>query len=217
MLNDITLRARFLLFAVLEKKSIHQKHETTQKKLPFVLAMSLLAACDNDNGGDVIWDVVPVEFNIFITDADGHDLLDSTYQSNLLADLTVNYQQQTYPVMNEREAHEKMQSLTRAYMPFFYGLVLRRYWSSLTSTYEDYQLVFGEFDGTENVDRREIVLCHADGSQARLAYKNSFKWKSDGSPKISRQFYFDDKEVAGTYHLRYAEGKGFEYVADEEK
>lgn len=190
-----------------------------QKIILAALGVCLFTACDIENGGDTIWDIAPLEFQIFITDNDGHDLLDSTFQNNLLKDITISYEGETYPVKTEREFLEERygNSLTRAYMPTFYGLILRQYWLPYHQTYESFLLLFGEFNGEENVDKREITLNLPNQQPIRLSYKNSFKWKSDGSPKKSTQFYLDNQELkddagkSGCYHFRYS-NTSCEYV-----
>lgn len=190
-----------------------------QKIILAALGVCLFTACDIENGGDTIWDIAPLEFQIFITDNDGHDLLDSTFQNNLLKDITISYEGKTYPVKTEREFLEERygNSLTRAYMPTFYGLILRQYWLPYHQTYESFLLLFGEFNGEENVDKREITLNLPNQQPIRLSYKNSFKWKSDGSPKKSTQFYLDNQELkddagkSGCYHFRYS-NTSCEYV-----
>ena len=78
-------------------------------------------------------------------------------------------------------------------------------------------LMFGEFDGEENVDKREITLNLPNQQPIRLSYKNSFKWKSDGSPKKNTQFYLNNQELkddegsGGSYHFRYS-NTSCEYV-----
>ena len=175
---------------------------------------------DDIDDGDIIWDIAPVEFSIFITDSEGNDLLDSTRQNNLIKDITVSYQGETYPVMTEREYYEKQYGnhQTRHYMPHFYGLILRQYRSYKTYTYGDFELEFGEFDGEENIDKREITLNLPDGHQAILSYKNSFKWKSNGDPKKSTVFYLDGQELkddagnSGYYHFQYTSTQGLKYI-----
>ena len=191
-----------------------------KKIIMITLAVCLFAACDSEGGSDVIWDVSPVEFNIFIADSDGQDLLDSTRQNNLIKDITVSYQGETYPVLTEREFNEKQygSAQTRAYMPLFYGLILRQSWSHKTFTHGDFMLVFGEFDGRENINKREVTLHFPNGHQAVLSYSNSFEWKSNGEPKKSTVFYLDGKELkdnagkGGIYHFHYSEAQGLEYV-----
>ena len=185
-----------------------------------LFTVSLFVACESEGGGDVIWDIAPVEFSIFITDSEGNDLLDSTFQNNLIKDITVSYQGEIYPVMTEREYYEKQYGnhQTRAYMPQFHGLILRQYWSHKTFTNGDFELVFGEFDGEESIDKREIILNLPDGRQAILSYKNSFKWKSNGDPKKSTVFYLDGQELkddagkSGYYHFQYTSTQGLKYI-----
>ena len=188
--------------------------------LTMLFSISLFVACDSEGNGDVIWDIAPVEFRIFITDSEGNDLLDSTLQTNMIKDITVSYQGEIYPVMTEREYYEKQYGnhQTRHYMPHFYGLILRQYRSYKTYTYGDYELVFGEFYGEENIDKREITLNLPDGRQAILSYKNSFKWKSNGDPKKSTVFYLDGQELrddagkCGYYNFQYSATQGLKYI-----
>ena len=190
-----------------------------------LFTVSLFAACDSEGGGDVIWDIAPVELSIFITDDEGNDLLDSTFQDNLVKDITVSYQDEIYPVMTEREYYEKQygNNQTRAYMPQFYGLILRQYWSHKTFTNGNFELVFGEFNGEENIDKREITLNLPDGRQAILSYKNSFKWKSNGDPNKSTVFYLNGQELKddagkyGAYNFQYTSTQGLKYIPSEIK
>ena len=185
-----------------------------------MLAVCLLAACDSEGGSDVIWDITPVEFSISITDSEGHDLLDSTRHDHLIKHITVSYQDETYPVQTEREYLENLygKAQTRYYMPHFYGLVLRQHWNNMTYVNGDFELLFGEWDGTENIDKREVTLHLPHGSQAILSYKNSFKWKSNGDPKKNTVFYLNGQELkddagkSGIYNFQYNETQGLIYI-----
>ena len=196
-----------------------------KKIITILFTVCLFVACDSEGGGDVIWDIAPVELSIFITDAEGNDLLDSTLQENLIKDITVSYQGEIYPVMTEREYYEKQfgNNQTRAYMPQFYGLILRQYWSHKTFTNGNFELVFGEFNGEENIDKREITLNLPDSRQAILSYKNSFKWKSNGDPNKSTIFYLNGQELkddagkCGSYNFQYTSTQGLKYIPSEIK
>ena len=167
------------------------------------------------------YDFAPIEFRILITDNDGHDLLDSTYQDNLIKNLSVTYQGKDYPLLTEQEAYKEMnnnnQARTRAYMPIFRGLVLYNlHWGPGL-----YEMDFGEFSGSENVDKLEITLNLPNHQQVRLAYMNNLRWTSNGDPEINRTFFFNDQELndegakRGYYHLRYSSTNGVEYVPSE--
>lgn len=193
--------------------------------ITILFTVCLFVACDSEGGGDVIWDIAPVELSIFITDAEGNDLLDSTLQENLIKDITVSYQGEIYPVMTEREYYEKQfgNNQTRAYMSQFYGLILSQYWSHKTFTNGNFELVFGEFNGEENIDKREITLNLPDSRQAILSYKNSFKWKSNGDPNKSTIFYLNGQELkddagkCGSYNFQYTSTQGLKYIPSEIK
>lgn len=185
-----------------------------------LLAVSLLAGCNKESNDDVIWDIAPIGFRILVTDSEGHDLLDSTRQDNLLKALTLDYEGETYPVLTVEEAWKKRQgqTQTRAYMPTFLGLTLGRVWDPSTMMPISYLLYFGEFDGTQNIARREATLRLPDGHEVKLAYSNSFKWKSDGSPDIDRHYFLDGQELtdeegrSGVYRFRYLPGNGLQYA-----
>ena len=175
-----------------------------------MLAVCFVAACDNEEDKGLVWDIYPIDLEIFITDSEGHDLLDSTFQDNLVKDITVSYQGETYPVMTLDEYNEN----TRAYMAHFSGLILHQNRNAL----RNFGLVFGEFSGEESVDKREITLNLPDGRQAILSYKNSYKTKSNGKPIINRSFYFDGQELKddygkhGIYNFQYSYGQELKYI-----
>ncbi len=191
-----------------------------------LLAVVLLAGCssDDENKSLVVWDISPVVFHVFITDSEGHDLLDSTYQDNIIKEVTATYQDETYPLTTDLEFYDKKygKASTRAYHPTFYGLLLRPYWSHKTFTNNGFEITFGEFNGTENVDKREITLNMPYNQQLRLAYKNSFRW-SNGDPDKKTVFYLNDQELTdeagryGYFNFRFSKTRGYEYIASEVK
>lgn len=192
-----------------------------------MLAVYVLTACssENENRGDVIWDIAPVQLDIFITDNQGHDLLDSTFQGNLIKDISATYQGEEYPLITEDEYFEKIygEAKTRFYMPQFYGLMLHRYryWSHESFHDGDFEMIFGEFDGTEDVDKREITLRLPDNQTFRLAYSNSFGWKRNGDPDKNTVFFLNDQVLddaegrRGNFHFRLTAKGVFEYVPSE--
>jgi hypothetical protein len=191
-----------------------------------LLAVVLLAGCssDDENKSLVVWDISPVVFHVFITDSEGHDLLDSTYHDNIIKEVTATYQDETYPLTTDLEFYDKKygKASTRAYRPTFYGLLLRPYWSHKTFTNNGFEITFGEFNGTENVDKREITLNMPYNQQLRLAYKNSFRW-SNGDPDKKTVFYLNDQELTdeagryGYFNFRFSKTRGYEYIASEVK
>ena len=196
------------------------------KKAFYLLLCCLLTTClftacsseDDEQNDFRIWDIYPIEFKIFITDSEGNDLLDSTYQYNIINEVSASYQGEVYPLKKYPDSYYR-KATTRVYVPHFEGLLLKRYWNSMTYTYGNFEMVFGEFDGTENVDKRQIILHLPDSYQVRLSYKNSYKWISnDDGPQKNTQFFLDDQElkdnagVRGTFHFRYSKDGGYEYI-----
>lgn len=186
-----------------------------------MLAGCVLAGCNKDSDNDeVIWDIAGVGFYVFITDSEGHDLLDSTRAGFQVKDFSIDYQGDSYPLLTWDESYKKWvaQTQTRVYIPVFMGLTLRQLWNSQTNAPGQYLLSFGEFDGKQNVEKREVKLSLMDGLQVTLAYSNTFKWKADGSPDIDRHFFLNGQEVTdevgktGVYRFRYEAGKGLEYT-----
>ena len=186
-----------------------------------LLFLTLLSACSSDDDerkDDIIWDISPIEFKIFITDSEGNDLLDSTYQYNIINEVSASYQDEVYPLKKYPDRYYYAEVTTRLYVPIFEGLLLKRYWNHKTYTYGNFEMVFGEFDGMENVDKREIILHLPDNYQVRLSYKNSFKWKSNGDPQKNTQFFLDDQELkdnagaSGYFNFRYSKNGNYEYI-----
>ncbi len=187
-----------------------------------MLAAYIYTACDSENKDDsfVIWDICPIEYNIFISDSKGNDLLDSTYQNNIIKEVSVSYEGEDFPLLNEYEARNRIcgQSSTRAYFAIFYGLFLRQYWNNKTFSNDNFEMIFGEFSGTENIDLREMILNLPNNQHISLAYKNSFKWKQNGDPEKTTLFYLNGQEIKddagkqGIYHFRYSESGICEYI-----
>lgn len=155
----------------------------------FVLA-TLMTSClkDNNNDDDIIWDVAPINYYITVTDTSGDDLLDSTRTDNILKEVSVSYNGKTYAPRSTKEIQDSI-AKTRLYAPDFYGLYFQKFWDSQKNTYGPFMLVFGEFDGMENAERREIILNY-NGQAYPIAYSNKFQWAADKSPLIDRKFYF---------------------------
>ena len=165
--------------------------------LPSLLVLAtLLTSClsnDKDDKDNIIWDIMPINYYITIADDNGNDLLDSARTDNLLKEITVSYNGKTYTPRTVKEIQESL-TYTREYAPTFYGLFFNKYWDSQKSVYSPFMLVFGEFDGAENAERREIILNY-DGQAYPIAYSNKFQWTADKTPQIDRKFYFGSTDV----------------------
>ena len=199
-----------------------------KRKFLFLLMAAALvmgfAACSEDdepnkNDDDfVVWDFTPIEFCIYITDSTGHDLLDSTYQDNILRNVHAEFDGKSYNVITQEEYYA-MRNGTRFYMPEFYGLKLYKADISFAHTPTNYFLMFGEFSGEENVECRKITLFIPDGNKVELSYGNHLTWDSQtNEPIISREFYLNGSKLSdsngkyGVYHFQYIPGKHLTYI-----
>ena len=154
-------------------------------------------ACSSDDGNDdVIWDIYPVKFSFSFTDSDGNDMLDSTYQGNIIKDVSVTYKDEEYPVVTLEEYERKMreQATTRMYAARFMGLILRE--TTSLEGHHHFYMTFGEFDGMENVDWREITLNLPNDQHINLAYTHSYTHYYGHDPEIYTQFYMNGQALS---------------------
>ena len=174
---------------------------------------------ENTNGEKPIIDVYPVEFTFTLTDSEGNDLLDSAYSGNILKEISVSYHGKEYSPMTDKEFDESWQANvgTRMYVAFFKGLILRA--SDRPSSDHKFYLLFGEFDGMENVDWREITLNLPNGQHINFAYMHSYKGSSYDLPEIHTQFYMNGQELPaeiggkyGYFRLQHSNTGKFELI-----
>jgi len=150
-------------------------------------AMALLGAsgCSVIGGSDVIYDISPIVPYIYVYDEDGDNLLDPSSDNALNTEaISVTFKGEKYSIEAE----------SKAYLPYFFGLKLSK------DMYGNMMLMFGELDGTEDFDNEDLTIVWGDGSSDVITIFNHFRWKSDGSPSITRRFYVNgvqtDSEVA---------------------
>lgn len=159
-----------------------------KKNLLLLLITISLCSCDElPFGNDVIWDVSPVEVNIYVQDSQGNDLLSSSFEGNILKDsIYVEYGGIKFPIGVDMSE----ETMTRAYLAVLTGLKLRKYGN------ENY-LSFGEFDGTK--DWNDVCSIHwGDGTSDNIRFVRDFKWALDGSPKVKESaFYLNNEKVKG--------------------
>ena len=86
---------------------------------------TMLTSClsDKENKDEVLWDIMPINYYVFISDEPGQDLLDSTFANHLLKEITVTYVGNTYTPRTMQQVADSIQN-TRAYLPHFYGLYI---------------------------------------------------------------------------------------------
>ncbi len=136
-------------------------------------------------GDDVIWDIAPIEVQIYVNNADGENLIDPDAVEGLFSvdKITAEWKGETYSISSEESGPK-----TKAYMPVFSGLTLK------ADSFGKWRLCFGELDGQENIDNEKLVIHWGDGNSDTITIFNKFKWKANGNPSITRRFYLNGEK-----------------------
>lgn len=155
-----------------------------------VLAFGLtFSSCSNDDD-ELIWDIMPEEIQIEVTDANGVDLINPN-SPNSIADngIKIEVDGKVY----EKDSLPKYYS--RAILAEFYGL------KSAVRSDGRYVLSIGEFDRAVNCDGKEILVDWNDGSKKdTLLFVNHIKWKHN-EPRITTLVYLNGKETGSSMKI----------------
>ncbi len=136
-------------------------------------------------GDDVIWDIAPIEVQVYVNNADGENLIDPDNAEGTLdlGKITAEWEGVTYSIASEESGVKPM-----AYRPVFSGLTVS------TDSFGKWRLCFGELDGEDNIDNKKLVIHWGDGSSDTITIFNKFKWKANGDPSITRRFYLNGEK-----------------------
>lgn len=148
----------------------------------------MLAVSCSVLGSNDVWDIAPIVPRIYLSDGDGNNLLDpgNTENGFDVSLITAEFKGETYSVT--LDAVDDGEPETRAYFPIFTGLSLH------TDMYGNWMLSFGELDGQEYMDNEDLIIRWGDGTSNTITIFNSFRWKANGSPSITRRFYIDGEK-----------------------
>lgn len=151
-----------------------------------IMALGLLS-CDKILNNGKIWDIGPVVVNVVVADVNGVDLLNPENQNSLdTSGIKVLYNGKEY------ECNKLVSEvLTRAYMPHFYGLQINKY-----SYHNSYILSFGELDGAKSYSNEEVTIFWGDGTSDKIKFNRKFRWKLNGDPKSSEEWFLNGKKVS---------------------
>lgn len=154
------------------------------KYVMLALMATGLLSCDkilNNNGK--IWDIAPVVFRVEVIDADGVDLLNPENRNSLNIDgINAFYRGAKYECNKDVSISD-----TKAYMPYFYGLKVRKQYSGNT-----YILEFGELAGDKDYPNEEVAVFWGDGTWDVIRVNRKFRWKLNGDPDINDKWYLND-------------------------
>ena len=81
---------------------------------------------------------------------------------------------------------------SKAYLPRFNGLQLSKHYQSNT-----FVLRFGELDGAESYSNEELTLLWGDGTSDKIKFNRKFRWKINGDPDISEEWFLNGTKVSG--------------------
>ena len=81
---------------------------------------------------------------------------------------------------------------TKAYMPFFHGLQLSKYYQSNT-----FVLKFGELDGAKSYSNEELTILWGDGTSDKIKFNRKFRWRFNGDPDSSEEWFLNGTKVSG--------------------
>ncbi|MFI3324267.1 MAG: hypothetical protein SNI45_06645 [Rikenellaceae bacterium] len=140
-----------------------------------------------DQYADIIWDYTPVNISISVSDANGQDLLDESYEGNILSnELSLTHDGQVYYL-----DYEASNVATRDVWVSFNGLT---YYSD--GVYN--LLQYGEFEGGASYDM-ELTLDLGTDKQYDLHYVRNFEHADQlEQPTIETQLYIDNTLIDGS-------------------
>ena len=156
-----------------------------KKILLILVAFVALCSCENTIPGNKVWDISPLNIQMYVQDTEGNDLLSPDFEGNILDDsIYVTYHDLKCPLGVDMSE----ETMTRAYLAVLIGLHYHA-WNG------ENRLVFGEFDGAQDWDD-SLKIHWGDGSSDEISFTHNFSWAIDGSPKISNQkLFLNGKEV----------------------
>ncbi|MHC1779541.1 MAG: hypothetical protein AB9922_04840 [Bacteroidales bacterium] len=160
-------------------------------KFLFLGIVSLvLFSCDGIFGDRQIWDISPVVYIVQVVNTNGVDLLNPDNPGSIAASgIKAIYNGKEYECNKEQSA-----LTTKAYMPHFFGLKVTKNQYIVNGTFF---LTFGELDGAKSYSGEEITILWGDGTSDKVRFNRKFRWKINGDPDISEEWFLNGNKVAG--------------------
>ncbi len=146
--------------------------------LAVVIASLALTSCEEGEK-----DYVPVTFAVYVSDAEGNDLLDPSVENNLTdRGITLAYKGVEYRIDKTDMRDHEMYYATRVYMTQFTGGYIERMIG------DKFRLVIGEWMGDCRWEDETVTINWPDGTKNEL----SFTLKKRGWTNAA--FYLDGKK-----------------------
>ncbi len=154
------------------------------------LVSLVLFSCDGIFGDRKIWDISPVVYIVQVVNTNGVDLLNPDNPGSIAASgIKAIYNGKEYECNKEQSA-----LTTKAYMPHFFGLKVTKNQYIVNGVY---LLTFGELDGAKSYSGEEITIMWGDGTSDKVKFNRKFRWKINGDPDISEEWFLNGNKVAG--------------------
>lgn len=161
--------------------------------LMIMFGMLGLVGCDKDD--DIIWDIAPAEIIIHLQDRNGNDLLDPTFEGNLVGEpMEVVWDGKSYPAIWTEEEYKNDEFGTRAIISIFRGLLWTGIWDYKPGY--RYALQFGEFDGEENQHIKITFQYEKINTVFEIELIHTIKWKHS-RPEITNTIIYQGKKIDG--------------------
>lgn len=149
----------------------------------FAFSSIILTSCEEK--GFWCHDVSPFDINMIIEDADGNNLLNPEFEGNIIDEMTITYNDETYKIDNTKE-----KIATRALPSEFYGL------RHLCSDNGRHFITFGNFVGEHNYKEEKITINWGDGTSDEVTFTNKVRGGSHTPTlDITRTIKLNGKEV----------------------
>ena len=133
---------------------------------------------------NMIWDLAPLVFNIYLLDDKGRDLLNTTVDGHVDLD-------SVKAIFQGKEYYLNKKPENRAILPDFTGLT--RPWHDQNDT-RAYPIYFGELDGTETFENEMLIMDWSTLGRDTITFTSKMEWKN-GKPTFIRRYSLNGEEV----------------------
>ena len=145
-----------------------------------ILILPLLKSCDDDEGGNIIWDIVPSDIVVHVVDHNGNNLLLPETPGYINPEeVAIEYKGKTYEYVNTSEleypcyyTHSTQDNGTRAILCTWYGL-------HEGHNADDPTLNIGQLAPEDDYRNEQFDIIWPDGRRDRIGFDLFFIWKND--------------------------------------
>lgn len=163
-----------------------------------LVAMTLSSCSNDDDDDDIIWDFIPEEITLEITDANGNNLLDPAVENNIVGEnITLDYKGETYDILWDTPYPKfpDYKPESRATYVLFYGLA-HHLWNveKEPSETNEWIISIGEFE--RDMDHDVTIPVRIKNKTFIVRYVHDFWWndKKMRDPRSKTTVYLDGKE-----------------------